>query len=122
MPARVVLLLRRVDVHRVDGAARTTGPFLPAGTILRFALRQLGRHLGVRRLLSLGSDVLARHRSLRRMWRPDRAASVPVAGGAGVVPSAPLVIPSERSESRNLSQGARMRFLAPLGMTGRELS
>src|SRR5688500_13937647 len=31
----------------------------------------------------------------------------------------PLVIPSERSESRNLLQAARLRFLAPLGMTGR---
>ena len=44
-------------------------------------------------------------------------------GAAGPVrPSAvkscfPLVIPSARSESRNLSQPARMRFLASLGMT-----
>ena len=44
-----------------------------------------------------------------------RYRTVPVAFRAN---GAPFVIPSERSESRNLTQAARLRFLAALGMTG----
>src|SRR5688500_3852452 len=55
--ALVVLLLRRVDVHRIYGALGLLS-FRP---VLRFALRQLRRNLGVGGVRSLGAYVLAGH-------------------------------------------------------------
>src|SRR4051794_17485280 len=77
MAARVVLMLRRVDVHRVHGAPRTAA-VLALRAVLRFALLELGGHFGVVSVLPLGSDILAGHGSISRFEvRSRRAAHVP---------------------------------------------
>jgi hypothetical protein len=59
----VVLLRRRVDVHRIDGTLRPSTSGLAARSILRFALRQLGGNLGITRIFPFRTNVPARHAS-----------------------------------------------------------
>src|ERR671918_116037 len=61
MPALVVLPFRCIDVLRVDGTPSPARTRTTPGTILRLALGQLRRHLGVTRRLALRSHVAAWH-------------------------------------------------------------
>jgi hypothetical protein len=61
MSAAIVLPLRRVDVHGVDGTARAALAFVCAAAILRLAFRELRGNFGVVPDLSLPADVFRWH-------------------------------------------------------------
>lgn len=61
MASRVFLPLRCVDMHCVDRTPCASGAGPAPRTVLRLAFRQLSRHLGVTRPLTLGSDIATWH-------------------------------------------------------------
>ena len=62
--ARVVLMLRRVDVHGIDGASRLAAMPLSARTVLCLSLCGLCRDVLIGCIGSLRSGVLAGHMSI----------------------------------------------------------
>jgi hypothetical protein len=63
----VFLPLGSIDVHRINRTLRPARARLAAWSILRFAFRQLGRHLGIAGVFYFRADVSAWHRA-----RPER--------------------------------------------------
>jgi hypothetical protein len=61
MPARIVLTLWRVNVHRIDWALRSPFARSTARPVLCLALSQLGWNFGIASSLALGTNVSTSH-------------------------------------------------------------